>query len=181
MGSCSSHTGFWSLATPIMRSLEGEYPDSRLKAQTERGWKAQRHRFGATVGQFCLLAGLRAQVSPGREGEFKEVSQERFVHQPSLMDGQQTDPCLGHSRTSASLQSCCTFSHSTSLARAVDHPFGTVKVEESQKDQESMQCTYHAVYAVRYDEGHSTWTQELGASPVQVVSAGRPFLLSGSA
>lgn len=37
------------------------------------------YRFGATVGQFCLLAGLRAQVSPGREGEFKEVSQERYV------------------------------------------------------------------------------------------------------
>jgi hypothetical protein len=36
-------------------------------------------RFGSTVGQFCLLAGLRAQVSPGREGEFKEVSQERYV------------------------------------------------------------------------------------------------------
>jgi hypothetical protein len=34
-------------------------------------------RFGSTVGQFCLLAGLRAQISPGREGEFKEVSQER--------------------------------------------------------------------------------------------------------
>ena len=34
-------------------------------------------RFGSTVGQFCLLAGLRAQIAPGREGEFKEVSQER--------------------------------------------------------------------------------------------------------
>ncbi|WWC90167.1 uncharacterized protein L201_005100 [Kwoniella dendrophila CBS 6074] len=33
--------------------------------------------FGSTVGQFVLLAGLRAQVAPGRDGEFKEVSQER--------------------------------------------------------------------------------------------------------
>jgi oligosaccharyltransferase complex subunit epsilon len=33
--------------------------------------------FGSTVGQFCLLAGLRAQVNPGRDEEFKEVSQER--------------------------------------------------------------------------------------------------------
>ncbi|ORY27348.1 DAD/Ost2 [Naematelia encephala] len=33
--------------------------------------------FGSTVGQFVLLAGLRAQVSPGRDVEFKEVSQER--------------------------------------------------------------------------------------------------------
>jgi oligosaccharyltransferase complex subunit epsilon len=38
-----------------------------------------RSRFGATVGQFVLLAGLRAQIAPGRDGEFKEVSQERFV------------------------------------------------------------------------------------------------------
>lgn len=34
-------------------------------------------RFGSTVGQFCLLAALRAQVSPGRDEEFKEVNQER--------------------------------------------------------------------------------------------------------
>nr|XP_031862064.1 uncharacterized protein CI109_002477 [Kwoniella shandongensis]KAA5529136.1 hypothetical protein CI109_002477 [Kwoniella shandongensis] len=33
--------------------------------------------FGSTVGQFVLLAGLRAQVAPGRDGEFKQVSQER--------------------------------------------------------------------------------------------------------
>ncbi|WWC57624.1 uncharacterized protein I303_100156 [Kwoniella dejecticola CBS 10117] len=33
--------------------------------------------FGSTVGQFVLLAGLRAQVAPGSDGEFKEVSQER--------------------------------------------------------------------------------------------------------
>ncbi|KAK1921372.1 putative defender against cell death 1 [Papiliotrema laurentii] len=33
--------------------------------------------FGAFVGQFCLLAGLRAQVSPGRDIEFKEVSEKR--------------------------------------------------------------------------------------------------------
>lgn len=33
--------------------------------------------FGSTVGQFCLLAGLRAQIAPGRDSEFKEVSQER--------------------------------------------------------------------------------------------------------
>lgn len=33
--------------------------------------------FGSTVGQFCLLAGLRAQVAPGRDAEFKQVSQER--------------------------------------------------------------------------------------------------------
>ncbi|KAL1409643.1 oligosaccharyltransferase complex subunit epsilon [Vanrija albida] len=33
--------------------------------------------FGSTVGQFCLLAGLRAQIAPGRDQEFKEVSQER--------------------------------------------------------------------------------------------------------
>jgi len=33
--------------------------------------------FGATVGQFVLLAGLRAQVAPGRDAEFKNVSQER--------------------------------------------------------------------------------------------------------
>ncbi|BEJ11949.1 hypothetical protein CspHIS471_0204090 [Cutaneotrichosporon sp. HIS471] len=33
--------------------------------------------FGSTVGQFCLLAGLRAQVAPGRDAEFKAVSQER--------------------------------------------------------------------------------------------------------
>ena len=35
------------------------------------------NRFGATVGQFVLLTSLRAQVVPGRDGEFKEVSQER--------------------------------------------------------------------------------------------------------
>lgn len=34
-------------------------------------------RFGSTVGQFCLLAALRAQVAPGRDEEFKEVNQER--------------------------------------------------------------------------------------------------------
>ncbi|WVN88517.1 uncharacterized protein L203_103728 [Cryptococcus depauperatus CBS 7841] len=33
--------------------------------------------FGSTIGQFVLLAGLRAQIAPGRDGEFKEVSQER--------------------------------------------------------------------------------------------------------
>lgn len=44
-------------------------------------------RFGSTVGQFCLLAGLRAQVSPGREGEFKEVSQERYVTLSSRLPG----------------------------------------------------------------------------------------------
>jgi oligosaccharyltransferase complex subunit epsilon len=33
--------------------------------------------FGAFVGQFCLLAGLRAQVAPGRDAEFKEVSEKR--------------------------------------------------------------------------------------------------------
>ncbi|OCF34855.1 oligosaccharyltransferase complex subunit epsilon [Kwoniella heveanensis CBS 569] len=33
--------------------------------------------FGSTVGQFVLLAGLRAQIAPGRDGEFKQVSQER--------------------------------------------------------------------------------------------------------
>ncbi|ODN73799.1 hypothetical protein L202_07328 [Cryptococcus amylolentus CBS 6039] len=33
--------------------------------------------FGSTIGQFVLLAGLRAQITPGRDGEFKEVSQER--------------------------------------------------------------------------------------------------------
>ncbi|KIR69286.1 oligosaccharyltransferase complex subunit epsilon [Cryptococcus bacillisporus CA1873] len=33
--------------------------------------------FGSTVGQFVLLAGFRAQVAPGRDGEFKEVPQER--------------------------------------------------------------------------------------------------------
>ncbi|EIW71447.1 hypothetical protein TREMEDRAFT_23799, partial [Tremella mesenterica DSM 1558] len=33
--------------------------------------------FGAIAGQFVLLAGLRVQVSPGRDTEFKLVSQER--------------------------------------------------------------------------------------------------------
>ncbi|KAI9633163.1 putative defender against cell death 1 [Dioszegia hungarica] len=33
--------------------------------------------FGSTVGQFVLLAGLRAQVAPGRDSEFKAISQER--------------------------------------------------------------------------------------------------------
>ncbi|WVR03120.1 hypothetical protein IAU60_000110 [Kwoniella sp. DSM 27419] len=33
--------------------------------------------FGSTVGQFVLLAGLRTQVAPGRDGEYKQVSQER--------------------------------------------------------------------------------------------------------
>ncbi|KAL7420339.1 oligosaccharyltransferase complex subunit epsilon [Cryptotrichosporon argae] len=33
--------------------------------------------FGATVGQFVLLAGLRSQVAPGRDAEYKHVSQER--------------------------------------------------------------------------------------------------------
>ncbi|WVQ82926.1 hypothetical protein IAT38_005062 [Cryptococcus sp. DSM 104549] len=33
--------------------------------------------FGSTIGQFVLLAGLRAQVAPGRDEEFKKVSQER--------------------------------------------------------------------------------------------------------
>ncbi|ORX35053.1 DAD family-domain-containing protein [Kockovaella imperatae] len=33
--------------------------------------------FGSTVGQFVLLAGLRSQVAPGRDAEFKEVSKER--------------------------------------------------------------------------------------------------------
>lgn len=33
--------------------------------------------FGGTVGQFVLLAGLRAQVTPGRDTEFKQVSEKR--------------------------------------------------------------------------------------------------------
>jgi oligosaccharyltransferase complex subunit epsilon len=38
-------------------------------------------RFGATVGQFVLLASLRAQVSPGRDGEFKDIPTKRYVLQ----------------------------------------------------------------------------------------------------
>lgn len=38
---------------------------------------ADAYSFGAFVGQFCLLAGLRAQVAPGRESEFTEVSEKR--------------------------------------------------------------------------------------------------------
>lgn len=33
--------------------------------------------FGGTVGQFVLLAGLRAQTAPDTIGEFKGTSQER--------------------------------------------------------------------------------------------------------
>lgn len=44
---------------------------------THRNVSSHHHSFGSTVGQFCLLAGLRAQIAPGRDQEFKEVSQER--------------------------------------------------------------------------------------------------------
>lgn len=36
-----------------------------------------RDSFGGTVGQFVLLAGLRAQTAPDTVGDFKETSQER--------------------------------------------------------------------------------------------------------
>jgi len=90
-------------------------------------------RFGSTVGQFCLLAGLRAQVSPGREGEFKEVSQERYVTLSSRLSGPnilRLWPCghagedwtdeIGHSPISACPPSYSTSSHSISWARSTD-------------------------------------------------------------
>ncbi|KAK4686986.1 oligosaccharyltransferase complex subunit epsilon, partial [Tremellales sp. Uapishka_1] len=42
-----------------------------------KAYPKNHNSFSATVGQFVLLAGLRSQIAPGRDGEFKQVTQER--------------------------------------------------------------------------------------------------------
>ena len=41
------------------------------------------HSFASCVGQFVLTASLRAQVNPANRNEFKEVSPERYVVDPT--------------------------------------------------------------------------------------------------
>jgi oligosaccharyltransferase complex subunit epsilon len=51
--------------------------------------------FGGTVGQFVLLAGLRAQTAPDTIGEFKGTSQERYASN-DWRNSQYTDKTLRH-------------------------------------------------------------------------------------
>lgn len=76
-------------------------------------------RFGSTVGQFVLLAGFRAQVAPGRDGEFKEVSQERYVWRSIVTDVTAEILLEEHLQTFAQHLSFFTFSLSTSWVRRV--------------------------------------------------------------
>lgn len=59
-----------------MRQVQGKKDKSTAERKSLRGRHLTRS-FGSTVGQFVLLAGLRAQVAPGRDGEFKDVSTKR--------------------------------------------------------------------------------------------------------